>query len=59
MVISNVAPSLGAYSESPEEEEDKQGQISTTSRSFLQAHCLFDLITSKNISSTCVLEVVI
>lgn len=59
MVISNVGPSMSAYSVSPEQEEDKQGQFSTTSRSFLQAHCLFDLIASKNISSTCVLEVVI
>lgn len=59
MVISNVGPSLDASSESPEQEENKQGQFSTTSRSFLQAHCLADLITSKNIFSTCVLEVMI
>lgn len=40
MVISNVGPSLDAYSESPEQEEDKHGQFSTISRSFLKAHCL-------------------
>lgn len=49
LVISNVGPSLDASNESPEQEEDKQGQFSTTSRSFLRAYCLADLITSKNI----------
>lgn len=49
LVISNVGPSLDASNESPEQEEDRQGQFSTTSRSFLRAYCLADLITSKNI----------